>query len=1740
MKRKWLRFLVIIVTVISSKTASAQIQPDSSLGSEKSTITPNQLINGIVSEQIEGGATRGANLFHSFEEFNVKEGQGAYFVNPGGIENILTRITGNNASQILGVLGVLGNANLFFINPNGIIFGPNASLDLSGSFVGSTANSIKFADGVEFSASNPQAPPLLTINIPIGLQYGTNPEAIINQSTVKNNSGETVGLEVKPGKTLALVGGNVFLEGGNLTANGGRIELGSVSGLVTITPINQGWEFEYKGSDNFGEIKLSGEAKVNSSGESGGSIQVQGSQIILTDGSQIRANTLGGKPGGSLQVTASEFVEITGMATNGQRSGLFAETQGIGNAGNLNINTGKLIIRDGAQISSSTNGDGRGGNITIRASESVELLGKDTDNDESEGFSTGLFSESQGNGDGGNVTIETGSLIIESKARISTNTFKNNGEGGDININASESVEMKGTVTNNGSFFTGLVANTEGVKNAGNITIQTRQLMAFDGAEIISFSFGSGNAGKLTVNASESVEFSGATKAGVIVNSFLASATFGAGNAGDVIINTGKLILLDGGQIGSGTFGAGNSGNVVINAKDFVDLIGQEPIDKIYPSGLFAQADFGATGNGGNLTLTTGRLTIRDGARISAGTLGGSTGAGGNLTVIARDSIELSGKNTYFIPTTGKFEVLGSSLFSQSDGAGNAGTLRVETGELIVTDGAEVTVSAEGSGTAGNLEILARSILLDNQGLIKAETAAGSGGNITLQLQNLLELRHHSQITATAGRESGTGDGGNINIESSFIFALPSENSDITANAFQGRGGNININALGVFGMEFRPSQTPLSDITASSEFGQSGEVAIANPEITPSPGALALDTDIIDAAQIISQSLCNQQEGNNFVITGRGGLPSNPGEKISTRVILIELGSAGKIEEIAEGINKYIVEADGWEIDPQGNVVLTTPKKGRTLVKEGLQAYEAEEYSIAATLWQQAAEFFAATGDRLNYAMTLSDLAAAYQELGNWEQAITAINTSLEQLNLASPSPQQKRFLANALNTRGSLELLLGRTETAAATWLEASNLSAQAGDKAGVIRSSANYSQALLGLGLNLQAVKVLEDLQGRIVQGTDSERSRTVTKEQISVIRSLGDALRLVGNVEKSQEVLQESLTIATELQSPKDIGAVLLSLGNTAWAAGDTKTALDYYQQATSTQSKKIKLEAQLNQFNLLVSQKRLLAAKNLASQLQKQINQIPMSRVSVYAKINFAQSLNQLDVPPEEIAKELELALQQAKSIGDKRGEAYALGYLGSHYENNQLWETARQLTEEALLLSQEIKAPDIAYRWQWQLGRILKTQGDIQGAIAAYTDAFKILKSLRADLVATNRELQFSFRDTVAPVYRELVGLLLLSPTQEQQNLVKAREIMEELRLAELDNFFQDACSTAKPVEIDQIDQKAAIIYPIVLPDRLEVIVSLPGKPLQHYSTPVTQNQVEITLERLQQNLFGDPVTRLSLPDEYLADAQTVYNWLIRPMESQLAGSEVETLVFVPDGGFGNIPMAVLHDGEKHLIEKYAVALTPGLQLLDPQPLTNRELNALTGGLTKATQGFPPLPNVELEINAIQEEIPSHVLMNQEFTSAAVAKDIAASPHPIIHLATHGQFSSKAEDTFILTWDNRINALELNELLRRESEKETVELLVLSACQTATGDNRAALGLAGVAVRAGARSTLATLWFVDDEATSIAMSVFYRELGKADLTKAEALRRAQVSLLQNPQFQHPFFWSPFVLVGNWL
>jgi CHAT domain-containing protein len=808
------------------------------------------------------------------------------------------------------------------------------------------------------------------------------------------------------------------------------------------------------------------------------------------------------------------------------------------------------------------------------------------------------------------------------------------------------------------------------------------------------------------------------------------------------------------------------------------------------------------------------------------------------------------------------------------------------------------------------------------------------------------------------------------------------------------------------------------------------------------------------------------------------------------------------------------------------------------SLEESAKEKYETGKTLEAIPLLEKAINNYRAEGNINKEALALRNLALVYQQLGQWKQTEETINEIITLLPKIIVVKERKRILAQTLDVRGQLELSLDRAELAFKTWQEAANNYQQIDEFNSYANSKIYQAQALQERGFYGRAIKTLTLVSENLNTEPDSLL-------KAKALQSMGDVLRRVGKYQESAANLQASLAIAEKFKSNSIIADTLIGLGNTARLQQQSQTAVRYYQKAIAVAPfPEQQVLGKLDLLGLLIAEEELSSVTTLVPEIENLLIQLAPSSVAIDARIKLARMSMQLkqDVPSQNltsnatIIRHLTTAISLARELGDKRGESEATGNLGTLYEREQRLSEARELTEQALLMAQTIDAADLSYQWQWQLGRIFRATGEREKAIAAYTESVNSLSTLRSDLVAISSEVQFSFRENVEPVYRQLVDLLLQpSANITQKDLKQARAVIESLQIAELDNFFRDACLDAKPIEIDRLDKRAAILYTVILSDRLEVIAALPNRPLRHYTTKIEREDIEIELTSL--------VSSLKLPERQLnlRPLQQVYRWLIAPLERDLAADNIETIVFIPDDILRNVPPTVLHDGDRYLIEKYNIAIAPSLQLVDPQPLTITKRELLLAGVTKARQGFAPLPGVAKEVKEINTLYPAEVLLNSSFTENNFNQTIEDSNYGVVHLATHGKFSSNLEDTFVLTWDERIKIDELNRLISADRKQvNPIELLVLSACETATGDRRAALGLAGIAVRAGARSTLASLWTVSDEATVELMSRFYEELNQKNSTKAEALRQAQQQVLQNKKFSHPYFWSAFILLGNWL
>jgi len=951
---------------------------------------------------IGGGAVRGSSLFHSFGDFSIAApGITEVFFNNSVTGRIITRVTGGSISNIDGTIEAMnGTPDFFLINPSGVMFGPNAQLINIGSFVASTADSLIFP-GYQFSATSPTAvPPVLVMSVPMGLQFGSSAAPIQVQPGT--------GLFLDPGHTLALVGGEITVQGGDLIVDNGRIELGSVAAnsRVNFNPTNLA--LDYSQVSAFQDIRLSQFAAAI---VPGGDIQVQGRNVVLTEGASLAVPPSGTQSGGLLQISGSESVQLSGTSGSPFNipTGLFAQTSSERNAGNITISTpGRFVIQEGALVFASTEDLGRGGDIQVNAAQ-VELSGVDP----ASGRSSGLFSQSfallsnpkTNVGNGGNIDINAEHFGVRDGAAVSTITTTE-GRGGSLKVNATQAVEIGGRAAT--GQISRLATQTFGIGDAGDLSIETNRFTVRDGVQVTVRSEDlnaarAGNAGTLKVDANQirldnqatlsaetdsaaggriklqgtdlvldnnsaisaatvdgqagTVDVVAAGTVSLSGNSQISSAATGRGAAGSVSLGAERLDVRDGARATVSSRGAGDAGDLtVMTGVVTLDNEGALVAETVSGSGgnvrlqglrslnLNNNSQISSStrdGQGGTVSATVGgTVSLRDGSGLLATAMGNGLAGSidlrttGDLSLdngshLSSESAGRGSSGSIDASVSGNVRVgRGSRISSASTGRGSAGSVRLSIGgDLEVRQDSQVTVSSTGTGNAGNLEAEAGNIFLTDRGRLIAETAGGEGGNIDLKVRDDIVLRFNSEISTEA---RGTGKGGNISLEAGgFILGVLSENSDIVANAFQGRGGSIFARAEGIFGFRlFQGRRTPESDFVASSALGIDGMVTLDVRDFQadglPSP-SLA-EAEVSQGCRPRRQAAIDRAGSSRFVETGRGGMVANPtqalgGTRVRVSWVMVAAGSVGDGRAAVEPTQ--IVEATRWERLPNGDILL-------------------------------------------------------------------------------------------------------------------------------------------------------------------------------------------------------------------------------------------------------------------------------------------------------------------------------------------------------------------------------------------------------------------------------------------------------------------------------------------------------------------------------------------------------------------------------------------------------------------------------------------------------------------------------------------------------------------------------------------------------------------------------------------------------------------------------------------------
>jgi CHAT domain-containing protein len=767
--------------------------------------------------------------------------------------------------------------------------------------------------------------------------------------------------------------------------------------------------------------------------------------------------------------------------------------------------------------------------------------------------------------------------------------------------------------------------------------------------------------------------------------------------------------------------------------------------------------------------------------------------------------------------------------------------------------------------------------------------------------------------------------------------------------------------------------------------------------------------------------------------------------------------------------------------------------------------------------------------------------------------QILCAVLALLELLGgamvLAQDNPLVSKPIAgDQLMQEGGELYRVGAFERAVETWQLAAQAYAKAEESDKQSDALVALGQGYLALGYSSRAAQSLELALALVQPSKDAARTGRITGV-------LGQVYVRTGRLDIADEFLREAIQVANAQDDHAQTAVLLNSLGALRQGQGQDVVALQAYQEssrlAQTAHVSDVEGMALLNVARIEQQLGHAAEAGRALSQAQSVVKGWPASHAKADAlttmglvEVALAEKVPQDKQTHEQSAgRLLDEAVSTAQNIRDLKAASYGYGYRGQLYERQGRFDNALQQTRLAVATAQQTHAPESLYRWQWQTGRLMRQRGELEESIKAYRRAAATLQSIRPELLVLATQSGLAFREAGGQLFFQLADVILerasvlKEPKAVQAHLFEAREAIELFKASELRDYFKDNCVDAfasQTTTLEKVSRRTAVLYPIILPDRTELLLSYPDE-IQRY-TVMQKAEVLVEEVRVFRRLLEKRSTR-----QYLPHAQQLYVWLIRPLEASLNAHEIETLVIVPDGALRTIPFSALHDGKQFLIERYAVATTPGLNLTDPHSLPVDRIRVFSAGLTEGVQGFSPLPNVRLELQALESLFASNPLVNGEFRMKNIERSMEKGEFSVVHIATHGQFASRVEDTFLLTFDDKLTMDRLSQLIGLfRYREEPLELLTLSACETAAGDDRAALGLAGVAIKAGARSALATLWFINDQASSLLVEAFYQELHQPKTSKVVALQRAQLKLLQNPAYQHPAYWAPFLLLNNWL
>jgi filamentous hemagglutinin family protein len=1638
------------------------------------------------------GERHGSNLFHSFEQFNLHTNETATFTGSEGIQNIISRVTGGNYSWINGTIrSEIPDANMYLINPFGVMFGPHASLDIDGSFHVTTADYLTLSDDNTFYA-DPTQKSLLTTSPPFAFGFIDDdcaPITFEGMGEINDLETNVTGLSVHDGKTISVIGGDIeFKKGtyyteehfendfgdenianipvGGLKAPCGQINIASVrsQGKVILTDE----VLDVSNFERLGDITLLEESLLDVSGEGAGSIFIVGNEFIL-DNSNLIAITRGKINGGKVYInTSSDIIFTDGgrciVDTRKRATGTGADVYLI-SSGTVRFTGDKNILGDISLIQMNTyikeikkDGEANAGNLIIDAGK--DILFED---------GSSICSLTFGEGNTGNINLTAGNEMHF---------------GGRNNYQYLDSFYNKMFFENSPKYFdsnNGVIASivTPFSKNGngGNITIKTKNIFLTDGYFITNATMGPGNAGNIIIDAKGLVSLKDAIGPDIWVSAiYTSSMPVGnviGGNAGNVTINASNLSLESGACIKSGSLSqystktydgirdkSGKAGNITIKVSNQVKIKGvnEYGYTNIFQGGHMYGSNIGVTSRGdysgepGKIDITTDTLQITEGAQIIAFNFGKTSDLQdlhGGLIDIEATEIDVSGSSKLrYDPEDGPIQIVDSlsGINTTSSCSAKAGDIKIDTKQLNLSNKAFISSSNSGidGGAAGTITINATDSVYLNNSTLTTEAIKYNPENIHLNGKISVSGKniHLYKSEITTSIQGGTGNGGDIQLNATKAITL--NKSIVKANAFEGTGGNIDIKAG-----QFIQSSDSLVD--ASSEKGIDGTVNKNSSDTYAKSTITDLPENFLDASKLLNNR-CEERTSasiSRLMILGRDGSPTSP---------------------------------DDWLASPQ---YLSTSNHHSQDIHKGLEAYNNGNFQDAINYWTPYLSIDSTVDMDL-----IALIVSAYQAVGHLNKAVDILSDIFPQVTNQSSSYEKAVFF----NLVGDLSLCMGDEN-----------------------------------VFKNTSSQKRMKNAYEYLNKGLHEAKLSKQPFILASLLNNMGNALSCSGDYDKAIACYEKSYDICKSLN--KDCSAFQLRV-------------------ITQINKGRAIIEQQTRNNVLLAIKNAIINNDNLPDTHFKAFYYISIScLIKKYQEtIKDTQKIIALKL----IAiKELRNAFTISNQLNDTQIMSHALGLAAQLYMSENNYTEAIHLTKQAKYWAQ-FDHPELLYQWQWQLGKLYYHEQQIRKAIDNYQNAIVTLNPSNKfsppgviyELFKGYRHQNNIFAEKIRPVYQELAHIYFdesetADSRLKEKKLRQVIDVMESLKILELQNYFDDECVTAVKDSFEIMDYPpihSAILYPVPLKKKLVMIVAFPDRFISK-TIHMPPEQINQKARQFREILDIDSKQN---PKRFQRLARELYTILIHPLKEELNLHDTKILVIAPDEALRLMPFSPLMDGDEYLIENYAIVTIPAIHLTDMKPLCNmKKSNILLTGLTL---GKPPLPFVLDELNSIKTIMGSGtVLLNEKFCISNMYEEFQNNSYDMVVISTHGVFSRSSKESYLKTYDGKLFMDDLGNMIQSGLyRKKQMELLSLSSCETAMGDERAALGLGGVALKSGAKSAIATLWSVFDEVSYLTTTEFYRQIKKTGMSKAKALQTAQLKLIDHERYNHPGFWSPFILIGNWL